>query len=104
MRTQFPGYFRPSEAEFKQMWHEGLFAFDTNILLNIYRYTEQTQSSLFGILDRLVDRIWIPHQVAKEFLDHRLGVITKQSNAYQEVEKLFEESLTKLERQLMQYK
>lgn len=37
MRDLFPGYYRPTEAEFKKMWDEGIVSVDANLLLHIYR-------------------------------------------------------------------
>lgn len=37
MRKLFAGYYRPTKKEFDRMWREGVFVFDANILLNIYR-------------------------------------------------------------------
>jgi hypothetical protein len=31
MRTMFPGYYRPTEEEFKKMWQECIFSFDANV-------------------------------------------------------------------------
>jgi predicted nucleic-acid-binding protein len=50
---------------------EGLVAPDTNVLLNLYRYNAQTQTDLFAVLDRLGERLWVPHQVLVEFWRNR---------------------------------
>jgi hypothetical protein len=54
MRKMFPGHFRPKPEEFDQLLQECIFAFDTNVLLNVYRYTPETQEKLFAILEKLV--------------------------------------------------
>ena len=43
MKDIFKGYYRPSDDEFKKMWEEGIFVFDTNVLLNFYRYKKETK-------------------------------------------------------------
>jgi hypothetical protein len=67
MRSLFSGYYRPSNAEFHQIWQDGLFVFDTNILLNVYRYTANARDRFFDILDGLEDQLWLPYHVALEF-------------------------------------
>jgi hypothetical protein len=104
MKTLFPGYYRPSEEEFADMWQEGIFAFDANILLNIYRYTPETQKSFFDVLEKLTNRIWIPYQVAYEYQVQRLNVISAQEKAYVQIESLFDQTLRKLEGGLSSYR
>lgn len=104
MRSHFPGYYRPSEEEFHQMWQECIFAFDANMLLNIYRYPSETLDSFFNILERFKDRIWMPHQVATEFYKNREAVIAYQLNIYNEVEKTFNKAYAKLENELRGFK
>ncbi len=78
MRNLFPGYYRPTKAEFDQLWKDCWFAFDANVLLNVYRYTAASRDRLFEIWTRLQDRIWIPHQVGLEYHRNRLRVISEQ--------------------------
>lgn len=97
MRKLFPGYYRPTDQEFSKMWQECTFAFDANVLLNIYRYSHETRESLFEILKRLKDRIWVPHQAACEYQERRLDVISEQFKAYEETEELLSKTLRQLE-------
>jgi hypothetical protein len=68
------------------MWQEGIFAFDANVLLNVYRYTEATQQRLLDILKQLQSQIWVPYQAALEYQEQRSNVISKQLDAYDELE------------------
>jgi hypothetical protein len=81
MRDLFPGYYQPTEQEFDELWKECIFSFDTNVLLNIYRYSPQTRERLFDILEKLQERIWVTHQVGYEFHKNRLTTISQQSSA-----------------------
>nr|WP_315870943.1 PIN-like domain-containing protein [Trichocoleus desertorum] len=78
MRNLFPGHYKPTENEFEQIWQSCTFSFDTNILLNVYRYTPRSAERLFEIWQKLSDRIWLPHQVAYEYHQERLHVISHQ--------------------------
>lgn len=82
MQEKFPEYYRPSADEFDSLWREALFVPDTNVLLNLYRYSESTRSDLLRILYDLQNKLWIPHQVAQEFLDRRLGVIHEKETKH----------------------
>lgn len=96
MKSLFPGYYRPTEEEFKQLWNKSLFVLDTNVLLNLYRVTETTRESLLGILSQLSSQIWLPHQVALEFQRNRSEIIVEQVNAYDKVTSV----LDKIEKQI----
>jgi hypothetical protein len=104
MKSRFPGYNRPTDEEFRQLWQECVFAFDANMLLHIYRYTPETQESFFLALERLKDRIWIPYQAATEYYDNREKVIGDQLKVYDDINKLLDEAYKKLENQLAAYK
>ncbi|WP_449349178.1 PIN-like domain-containing protein [Streptomyces shaanxiensis] len=62
---------------------------DANVLLNLYRYTEQARTDLLGALGALGDRLWVPHQVVDEFWRNRESVISEarstSKNASQEM-------------------
>src|SRR5882724_5470703 len=82
MKSLYIGYFKPSEADIKEMWQNSIFVFDTNVLLHLYRYSEGTLEQLLKIIEEFKDRIWMPSKVADEFFDNRLGVLDKQIQAY----------------------
>lgn len=75
MRELFSEYYRPTEDEFKKLWAECTFVFDANVLLNLYRWSGETRDDFFGILEKIKERIWLPHQVGYEFHKNRPAVI-----------------------------
>jgi len=97
MRKTFPGYYRPTEDEFSRLWNNCLFVVDANVLLNLYRYSQETSREFIGILDHISDRLWVPHQAALEYQQRRLDVIAQQVKAYDEIQKLLDETQNKLE-------
>src|SRR4051812_13845217 len=82
LRELFPGYFRPTDVDFRRMWNEGLISVDANILLHVYRYSPPLREALFAILEKLAGRLWITNRVAYEFSKNRLKVISGQEKAY----------------------
>jgi predicted nucleic acid-binding protein len=83
MRKLFPGHYTPSEEEFGKIWKDGLIVFDTNVLLDLYRYSENTVKALFEVMESLEDRIWIPFQVSKEYHKNLNSVISDQVRKYE---------------------
>ena len=51
MKEIFNGYYKLSENEIKTLWDNALFVFDTNVLLNLYRYQSPTRDSLLGVIE-----------------------------------------------------
>lgn len=90
MKKEFPGHFSGKPDEIEKMWNECVFILDANVLLNLYRYSELTRLKLLEVLQLLVDRLWVPHQVVLEYLNNRLGVISGQSKSYDDTVKKIE--------------
>lgn len=85
MREEFRGYYRPTDDEFKELWDSALIVPDTNVLLTLYRLSEETRKRLLGIFEALTDRLFLSHQVGYEFQERRLGVIEEQKKVYDTV-------------------
>jgi len=74
----FRGYRVPAEAELTEALRTATAVVDANLLLNLYRYNEATRDDLLDVLQRLGDRLWIPHQVLREFWRNRLSVLASR--------------------------
>lgn len=85
MKSLFPEYDDSASKNYADIWKNALFVFDTNVLLNLYRYQTSTRDELLNVLGQLSDRIWIPHHVALEFQRNRLTVIAEQNKRFSEV-------------------
>lgn len=77
MKELFKSFYYPNENEIKEIWENEntLFIFDTNILLNLYRYKESTRNDFFELAKKIKDRIFLPHHVALEYQRNRLNTI-----------------------------
>src|SRR3954452_1068066 len=87
MRDGFPDYYRPTNEDFERLWAEGVFVFDANVLLNLYRYDEGTRADFFKVVEALAGRIWVPHQAEMEYERNRLTVIVEQQKQFADVRK-----------------
>jgi hypothetical protein len=74
MREGFSHFLPPDEDYWDRVASHGTYAFDTNVLLNFYRFSDSTRDELRRAIDRLGERRWIPHQVATEFHTNRYKV------------------------------
>ncbi|WP_353150574.1 PIN domain-containing protein [Chryseobacterium sp.] len=89
MIEKFGHYLPLGEKEFSELFKSAYFVLDTNVLINFYRYSQNTTNQFFDILEKIKDRIYLPYQIANEFFTNRLNEISVQKNSYKEmVEKL----------------
>lgn len=84
-----------SQIDFDAIWKDGIFVFDSNVLLDLYRLPNSAKSDLIRILknDGFNGRIWIGFQVLIEFMNNRFEAISDQKNKFTSVRKLIEECI-----------
>ncbi|MGB4659029.1 MAG: PIN domain-containing protein [Mobilitalea sp.] len=76
-----------SEEEKNRLWSKSMFVFDTNLLLNLYRYSKETRDALFSALYNLKNRIWIPYHVVEEYYKNRCKIIYETTEKYDKLTK-----------------
>lgn len=96
MKKMFPSFHRWSSDDIQSIWNKAIFVFDTNVLLNTYRYPEGVATELLNTIRLFGERIWIPHKVALEFQRNRLSVIAEQRKKIYAVQKLITNNLDQL--------
>lgn len=82
MRSMFTGYYTYNEEEYDKIWKNAVIVLDTNILLNLYRYSKKTRKILLDILKKEEKRLWIPYYVGQEYFKNRDKVIHDSSKIY----------------------
>lgn len=97
MKNTFQEY-HPIDSELlTKMWCDALFIFDTNVLLNLYRYSEKSSDEFIHTITELNDRVWLPFQVGLEFNRNRLNVLSDQRNNYTNFEKKIQDLIDEIE-------
>lgn len=81
MKKLLPEYFKPTEEEIKDIWQNGTIVIDANVLLNLFRYSKNSRNELINILQHYKNRLWVPYQVAFEFLENCQSVPVSLSKA-----------------------
>jgi predicted nucleic acid-binding protein len=103
MRKLFHEYFPLEKKAIDQLWSEAIVIMDTNVLLRLYRFKNETTEEVLNVISKLGDRIWIPYQVAWEYNERRLAKITESEKISQEILDIFrhcfEKAALKLEDQ-----
>jgi len=99
MKKIFKEYHQFTKQEFQQLWKDCLFVFDTNALLNMYRYRRTTVDAYFNVLNELKKKkqLWIPYQVGYEFYENRITVISEYEKSYDEILSIIEKAKRDIE-------
>ena len=77
----FEAYRVLTAEDIKRALQHGLVALDTNVLLNLYRYNEKTVDDLLRVAEAAAERLFVPHQVVREFWRNRQSVIASLGSA-----------------------
>lgn len=82
--------------DFEELWREGVFIFDANVLLDLYRLPVSAQKDLIDVLKNkeFNKRIWISFQALLEFLSNRHDALGDQKSKFEQVRRLLTESRT----------
>ncbi|OUJ17092.1 hypothetical protein HK27_02175 [Acetobacter orientalis] len=89
MRATFHQFFRPTITKMDEMLAGALISYDANVLLNVYRYSDETQHGLVNVFKAFADRTFLAHQVALEYARNRAKTIVDQITLCETAEKAF---------------
>lgn len=84
MKDKFIWYFRPNEADTKDVWSKAILTLDANVLLDLYRYHENTRNSILQSVQAFKGRLWLSNQTAEEFFRNRAKVIVGSSSGFKQ--------------------
>lgn len=100
MKDLYAWHFPPGPDEIEAAWSAGILSVDTNVLLDLYRYHEETRELLLSALEYFGERTWLTHQVAEEFFRNRNTVIASSTSGFSEADKIADEILNKIQDQV----
>ncbi|QKN78657.1 DUF4935 domain-containing protein [Bacillus pumilus] len=83
MREKFREFYFDKNDE--KIWRESTIILDTNVLLNLYRYTKETSDQILELLNKYKENLWMPHQVGLEYHYNRKLVILEQRGSNEKV-------------------
>lgn len=96
MKNVFFEYYPFNEETIDGIWNGCIFCYDTNVLLNLYRYTEETKAKMIEVMEYFKPKSILPYQVAYEFHKNRRTTIRKQAQIYDEACDLIEDHKNQL--------
>ncbi|MFJ9476937.1 PIN domain-containing protein [Streptomyces mirabilis] len=93
--STFEGFWRRPTKDHKNALRTYRIAIDTNVLLELYRFTPDARNEFIDVLSQLRDRIWVPHHVAYEYYNRRSEAIKEHLALYETVPTRLEEQKKK---------
>lgn len=85
MKSAIFEYLEPTIEEKNYLWKNAIFVYDTNVLLNLYRFSKNTRDALINSMKKKKDCIWLPYQVTQEFMKNRYEVIFESVKRYEDL-------------------
>jgi len=73
------------------------------VLLDLYRYSPDTRDELIEIFEKCANRLWVPHQVAYEYLTKRSEVILTQVSIYDKAKKIIQTLVNHAQEEINKY-
>jgi hypothetical protein len=104
MNNLFQSHKELTEEDFNNLWQRGLFVFDANVLLDLYRLPESARNDLLAILsnERIINRVWLPFQVSLEYTYNKLEAISDQKNKFNSVQQIVNETISQIQSTYME--
>lgn len=93
--SAFDGLWRRPNRDYKNAVRNYRIVVDTNVLLELYRFTPAARNELLDVLRQLKGRLWIPHQVAAEYYNRRLDAVKEHLALYESVPSKLQEQQNK---------
>ncbi|MFJ3848443.1 PIN domain-containing protein [Streptomyces albidoflavus] len=91
----FEGMWRRPLSDYEEGVKAYLITLDTNVLLNLYRFTPPAREELLSVLKSLQERLWVSHQVAQEYYSRRMTAVNEHITLYTSVPKALNEARNK---------
>ncbi|WP_100802575.1 PIN-like domain-containing protein [Ulvibacter sp. MAR_2010_11] len=82
MKELYSGYSKKTEKELKELWKNSLITFDTNVILNLYRYSDSTRVAILELIKKFEKQIFLAYQVGLEYNRNRYEIISDQENSH----------------------
>lgn len=96
MNTRYPEYKQLTSDAINAIWGKAVIVLDTNILLNLYRYSEETRDDILAVMESMKDRLWMPYQVGLEYFNNRINTFTSIADMHKSFKKKLADGKTNL--------
>ena len=77
MKKTFFEYYNPAKEDISAIWQNCILVLDTNVLLNLYRYSFSTRDDILAQMKKFSHKLWMPYQIGWEYHNNKENVIRK---------------------------
>lgn len=88
MKNTFKYYKKIDKGQYDEIWSNAIIIFDTNILLNLFRYPETARIDYLKVISKVQEQLWIPFISGLEFYENLDFVIASQISVYGKINKI----------------
>lgn len=96
MKNEFPGFYDLPDDEYKALLESAYVVFDTNVLLNVYRYSESASKEILDAFEGIKDRLFLPYRIVEEYHENLFTVFEEIQHNYQKLLKELENAISQL--------
>ena len=104
MKNLFFEHYPIEKDEIDTIWANGIFCYDANVLLNLYRYSAETRSDIFENMEFFIDRTTMTYQACYEYHNNRRDVEYSLIDSYDKIITAIEKITTSLGGELSSYR
>jgi rRNA-processing protein FCF1 len=104
MRERYPQFYTPTKKQLENLMKSAAIILDTNVLLGLYRSSENTVDELLVLLEAAKKQLWMPYQVGLEYHQGVDGVIAEVRAAHENFRKTLDGALDNLRSSLSDFR
>ncbi|MFV0328448.1 MAG: PIN-like domain-containing protein [Dysgonomonas sp.] len=97
MKNTFFEYYPIDKGVINNIWENGIFCYDANVLLNLYRYSNDTRTIIFENIEYFIDKTLMPYQACYEYQKNKREVETSLIKSYEKIIEIINKSIASLE-------
>lgn len=98
---RFRAWLPSMQADRERFFTQGLVVLDANVLLTLYDVTSESREAVFGALEKVSDRIWLPHHAGLEFIRNRRSRVESRRNQFATVKQNIDRRFTEASQNLL---
>jgi predicted nucleic-acid-binding protein len=94
----------PQDTVRLTFFQDALIVLDTNVLLSLYEYTEESREEVLTALGQVSERLWMPYHVGLEFVRGRRSVLESRKRVLTDASKSVNTKLTAARKAIIEAK
>ncbi|MER7968226.1 PIN-like domain-containing protein [Streptomyces sp. NPDC096080] len=102
LMERFHAWLPSAQADEERFFTQALVVLDANVLLTLYDVTSESRDVVLDALEKVSDRLWLPHQAGLEFIRNRRSRVESRRSQFATVKQNIDRRFTDASQQLIQ--